>query len=81
LADRVAAAVLDQGQRPASASFPHLAGREVRLDARKTLGIRRFSSNLPTDFGLRAVVGYLPESRALAQALSETPSAPAMLAQ
>jgi hypothetical protein len=48
----------------ARAIFPHLAGREVRLDARKTLGIRRFSSNLPTDFGLRAVMGYLPETKA-----------------
>ena len=28
----------------ARAIFPHLAGREVRLDARKTLGVRRFSS-------------------------------------
>jgi hypothetical protein len=46
----------------ARAIFPHLAGREIRLDARKTLGLRRFSSNLPTDFGLRAVMGYLPES-------------------
>jgi hypothetical protein len=45
----------------ARAIFPHLAGRETRLDARKTLGIRCFSSNLPTDFGLRAVMGYLPE--------------------
>ncbi len=45
----------------ARAIFPHLAGREVRLDARKTFGIRRFSSDLPGDFGLRAVMGYLPE--------------------
>lgn len=48
----------------ARAIFPHLAGREVRLDARKTFGLRRFSSNLPGDFGLRAVMGYLPESTA-----------------
>jgi hypothetical protein len=45
----------------ARAIFPHLAGREVRLDARKTLGVRRFSSNLPQDFGLRAAMGRLPE--------------------
>jgi hypothetical protein len=31
----------------ARAIFPHLAGREVRLDARKTFGVRRFSSDLP----------------------------------
>src|SRR5215208_811767 len=48
----------------ARAIFPHLAGREIKLDARKTLGIRTFYSNLPTDFGLRAVMGYLPESTA-----------------
>jgi hypothetical protein len=45
----------------ARAIFPHLAGRKIKLDARKTFGIRRFSSNLPGDFGLRAVMGYLPE--------------------
>jgi hypothetical protein len=41
--------------------FPHLAGREVVLDARKSFGVRRFTSNLPGDFGLRAVMGRLPE--------------------
>jgi hypothetical protein len=45
----------------AHAIFPHLAGREIRLDARKSFGFRRFSSDLPGDFGLRAVMGYLPE--------------------
>jgi hypothetical protein len=45
----------------ARAIFPHLAGREVVLDARKSLGIRRFTSDLPGDFGLRAVMGRLPE--------------------
>jgi hypothetical protein len=45
----------------ARAIFPHLAGREVRLDGRKTLGLRRFTSDLPGDFGLRAVMGRLPE--------------------
>ena len=52
-----------EGEDPiyaARAIFPHLAGREVRLDARKTLGVRRFSSNLPKDFGLRAAMGRLP---------------------
>jgi hypothetical protein len=48
----------------ARAIFPHLAGRGVRLDARKTLGVRRFSSNLPKDFGLRAAMGRLPEGTA-----------------
>ena len=45
----------------ARAIFPHLAGREVKLDARKVLGFRRFTSNLPGDFGLRSVMGRLPE--------------------
>src|SRR5215210_5271974 len=45
----------------ARAIFPHLAGSEIRLDARKTFGIRRFTSDLPGDFGLRAIMGYLPE--------------------
>jgi len=46
----------------ARAIFPHLAGREIVLDTRKTLGIRRFTSDLPSDFGLRAVFGRLPGS-------------------
>jgi hypothetical protein len=53
-----------RGEAPvyaARAIFPHLAGREVILDARKSFGVRRFTSNLPGDFGLRAVMGRLPE--------------------
>ncbi len=53
-----------RGEAPiyaARAIFPHLAGREVVLDARKSFGLRRFTSNLPGDFGLRAVMGRLPE--------------------
>jgi hypothetical protein len=45
----------------ARAIFPHLAGGEVIVDARRTLGVRRFTSNLPGDFGLRATMGRLPE--------------------
>jgi len=45
----------------ARASFPHLAGREVLVEARRTFDFRRFSSNLPGDFGLRAIMGRLPE--------------------
>ena len=45
----------------ARAIFPHLAGRAVRIDASRTLGFRRFFSDLPGDFGLRAVMGRLPE--------------------
>jgi len=53
-----------RGEAPvyaARAIFPHLAGREVVLDARKSFGVRRFTSDLPGDFGLRAVMGRLPE--------------------
>ena len=53
-----------KGEAPifaARAIFPHLAGREVVIDARKTLGLRRFISDLPGDFGLRAAMGRLPE--------------------
>ncbi len=53
-----------KGEEPvyaARAIFPHLAGRGVRIDARKTLGLRRFTSDLPGDFGLRAAMGRLPE--------------------
>ena len=45
----------------ARAIFPHQAGRGVSVDARKILGIRRFTSDLPGDFGLRAIMGRLPE--------------------
>jgi hypothetical protein len=53
-----------KGEAPiyaARAIFPHLAGREVLIDARKSFGLRRFTSDLPGDFGLRAVMGRLPE--------------------
>ena len=46
----------------ARAIFPHLAGLKVSIDARKFLGVRRFTSDLPRDFGLRAVLGRLPET-------------------
>ena len=45
----------------ARAIFPHLAESEVIVDACRTLGIRRFTSNLPGDFGLRSIMGRLPE--------------------
>lgn len=53
-----------RGEAPiyaARAIFPHLAGRRVLLDGRRLLGFRRFTSDLPGDFGLRAVMGRLPE--------------------
>jgi hypothetical protein len=51
----------------ARAIFPHLAGREVVVDARTTLGIRRFTSDLPGDFGLRAAMGLLPTPEKMAR--------------
>jgi len=41
-------------------AVPHLAGRDVAVDVRRTLGVRRFVSSLPPDFGLRASLGRLP---------------------
>jgi hypothetical protein len=38
-------------------AVPHLARREVTIDCRRTLGMRRFRTDLPSDFGLRAVFG------------------------
>ena len=44
-------------------ALPHLAGRDVAVDCRRRLGLRRFVSDLPPDFGLRASLGRLPEER------------------
>ena len=41
-------------------AFPHLAGRDVAVDVRRTFGVRRFTHDLPSDFGLRASLGRLP---------------------
>ena len=41
-------------------AYPHLAERDVEIDTRRVLGVRRFTSNLPPDFGLRASLGRLP---------------------
>jgi hypothetical protein len=38
-------------------ALPHLARRDVTIDCRRTLGVRRFRSDLPPDFGLRAALG------------------------
>ena len=40
-------------------AYPHLANRELTIDCRRTVGRRRFVSDLPTDFGLRASLGRL----------------------
>jgi hypothetical protein len=42
-------------------AYPHLAHREVTIDCRRLAGFRRFVSDLPPDFGLRASLGRLPE--------------------
>jgi hypothetical protein len=44
----------------ARAIFPHVAGWEIKIDARKVLGVRFFTSDLPRDFGLRSIFGNLP---------------------
>ena len=43
-------------------AVPHLARRDVTIDCRRTLGMRRFRSDLPPDFGLRAVFGRAGET-------------------
>ena len=61
-ADKRKGLVRLKGEDPIYAArtiFPHLAGREISLDARKVLGFRHFTSDLPKDFGLRAVMGRL----------------------
>ena len=42
-------------------AVPHLARRDVTIDCRRTLGVRRFRSDLPPDFGLRATLGRAEE--------------------
>ena len=41
-------------------AYPHLVRRDVGIDTRRVLGMRRFISNLPPDFGLRVSLGRLP---------------------
>jgi hypothetical protein len=41
-------------------AYPHLAPRDLGIDVRRVLGMRRFTSNLPSDFGLRVSLGRLP---------------------
>lgn len=41
-------------------AYPHLARRDIGIDTQRVLGMRRFTSNLPPDFGLRASLGRLP---------------------
>jgi hypothetical protein len=38
-------------------AYPHLTGRTIEVDCRRRFGIRCFTSNLPNDLGLRAVLG------------------------
>ena len=44
----------------ARAIFPHLAGQQIEIDARKVCGLRLFTTDLPKDFGLRSIFGRLP---------------------
>lgn len=40
-------------------AYPHLVSREVTVDCHRLIGMRRFVSDLPPDFGLRASLGRL----------------------
>ena len=44
-------------------ALPHLSGLDVVVDCGTRFGLRSFSSDLPTDFGLRASLGRLPGPR------------------
>jgi hypothetical protein len=45
-------------------AYSHLAGIPLTIDCRRRLGLRRFKSDLPSDFGLRAIFGRLPAGHA-----------------
>jgi hypothetical protein len=49
----------DEGTRVYAhrSAVPMLARRDVTIDCRRMLGVRRFRSDLPPDFGLRSVLG------------------------
>lgn len=51
----------------ARAIAPHLAGQQVVFDAGKILGLRRFVSDLPGDFGLRSIFGRLPRGEGIGE--------------
>ncbi len=40
-------------------AYSHLVDQAIEIDCHRTLGMRRFTSDLPPDFGLRAVFGRL----------------------
>ena len=40
-------------------AYVHLANREITIDCTRMIGRRRFVSDLPADFGLRASLGRL----------------------
>jgi hypothetical protein len=44
-------------------AYAQLAGRPLTVDCRRRLGRRVFTSDLPSDFGLRAALGRLPDQR------------------
>jgi len=51
-----------EGELPVYAhrmAYAHLAHREITIDCTRLIGRRRFVSDLPTDFGLRASLGRL----------------------
>ena len=38
-------------------AYAHLVDRTIEVDCRRRLGLRHFTSDLPGDFGLRAIFG------------------------
>jgi hypothetical protein len=45
-------------------AYSYLAGLPLTIDCRRRLGLRHFRSDLPSDFGLRAIFGRLPAGHA-----------------
>jgi hypothetical protein len=42
-------------------AYVHLAEQPLQIDCKRRLGMRFFTSDLPPDFGLRAVMGRVPD--------------------
>jgi hypothetical protein len=58
-------------------AFGMLTGQDILIDCRKWLGMRRFTHDLPPDFGLRGVFGYPPVTPEEDQPWPQHPAEPA----
>jgi hypothetical protein len=58
-------------------AFGMLTGQEILVDCRKFMGMRRFTHDLPPDFGLRGVFGRLPATPEKEEPWPQPPAEPA----